>query len=122
MSLIFQNRSLDLSFKKITSAKKWFYGLKRHLELNSAGYKAISRSAYLLSCLKMQMREDLEYERTDKKFGDFNFIGSYILFECDLQNTYISPQDYTRDEFQEVLKKTYDEYLRLNDIYKLEDI
>ena len=57
-----------------------------------------------------------------KKFGDFNFIGSYILFECDLQNTYISPQDYTRDEFQEVLKKTYDEYLRLNDIYKLEDI
>lgn len=57
-----------------------------------------------------------------KKCGGFNFIGSYVLFECGLQNTYISPQDYTRDEFQEVLKKIYDEFLRLNDIYKFEDM
>ena len=60
MSLILRGRTIDLLFKKESSAKKWFYGLYQYFDISNRNYKIGSCTRNILFRIKCKMINQLE--------------------------------------------------------------
>ena len=65
MSLILRKRTIDLYFPKKESAKSWFYGLYRYMQVSERSYKIGSCTSYILARIKCKMINQLEISRSD---------------------------------------------------------
>ena len=69
LSILLRNRSIDLYFDRLESAKKWFYGFYYYLKISKRKYKISSCTSYILFRIKCKIinRLDEDINEVDNK-------------------------------------------------------